>query len=108
VAEIESGIFKCLRESATRKGRDLTDWLDAVTHGYAGRILGIRMDEARLAGRLIEVASAASAASDFADILIAATAQLNGLTVLTRNLRHFLPVGVAAVDPFVALPASLF
>jgi len=28
----------------------------------------------------------------------------NGLTVLTRNLRHFAPLGVPALDPFGELP----
>ena len=28
----------------------------------------------------------------------------NGLTVLTRNLRHFVRLGVPALDPFGELP----
>jgi hypothetical protein len=35
-----------------------------------------------------------------ADIVIAATAQAHGLTVLTRNLKHFTPLAVACLDPF--------
>ena len=36
----------------------------------------------------------------YADILIAATAQHHELTVATRNLRHFQPLGVSCRDPF--------
>jgi hypothetical protein len=36
-----------------------------------------------------------------ADLAIAATAQKHGFTILTRNLRHFGPLGVAALDPSV-------
>jgi predicted nucleic acid-binding protein len=43
-------------------------------------------------------------APGLADIIIAATAQHRGLTVLSRNLRHLEPLGVAVVDPFVKLP----
>jgi hypothetical protein len=37
---------------------------------------------------------------DSADLLIAATALEHGLTVVTRNLRHFTPTGVAPLDPW--------
>jgi hypothetical protein len=40
-------------------------------------------------------------------LAIAATAQLRGWTVLTRNLRHFSPLEVPALDPFAALPPIL-
>ncbi|WP_244876980.1 PIN domain-containing protein [Acidocella facilis] len=45
-------------------------------------------------------------APGFADIIIAATAQHHGLTILTRNLRHFEPLGAAVHDPFVRLPRA--
>jgi predicted nucleic acid-binding protein len=45
-------------------------------------------------------------APGLADIIIAATAQYRGLTILSRNLRHLEPLGVAAVDPFVKLPPT--
>lgn len=42
---------------------------------------------------------------DGADLLIAATALERGLTVVTRNLRHFTPTGVATLNPWTeALP----
>jgi len=37
-----------------------------------------------------------------ADLLIAATALERGLTVVTRNLRHFEPTGVAIINPWHA------
>jgi predicted nucleic acid-binding protein len=41
-----------------------------------------------------------------AHLAIAATAQHHGLTILTRNLKHFTPLGVDAHDPFAGLPES--
>ena len=32
--------------------------------------------------------------------LVAATAAAHGLTVATRNVRHFAPTGVSVFDPF--------
>jgi predicted nucleic acid-binding protein len=104
IAEIEDGIAKAQREGATRKARDLTAWLETVLHLYADRILPFDLATARLAGSLSDRARGQGHAPGFADIIIAATAQRHGLTILTRNLRHFEPLGVPVHDPFVQLP----
>ena len=104
IAEIEDGIAKAKREGATRKARDLTAWLETVLHLYAARILPFDLATARLAGGLSDHARGQGHAPGFADIIIAATAQHHGLTILTRNLRHFEPLGVAVHDPFMRLP----
>jgi predicted nucleic acid-binding protein len=104
IAEIEDGIAKARREGATRKAKQLTDWLETVLHLYADRILAFDVAAARMAGGLSDRARGAGHAPGFADVVIAATASCHGLTILTRNVRHFAPLGVAAVDPFKALP----
>jgi predicted nucleic acid-binding protein len=45
-------------------------------------------------------AAATALGHDSADPLIAATALEHGLTVVTRNLRHFTPTGVATLNPW--------
>jgi predicted nucleic acid-binding protein len=45
-------------------------------------------------------------APGFADIVIAATARSRGLTIPTRNARHFEPLDVPTLNPFVRLPSS--
>jgi predicted nucleic acid-binding protein len=52
----------------------------------------------------VAVARGQGHAPGFADIIIAATARRRGLTILSRNVRHFEPLGVAVSNPFVALP----
>ena len=37
-----------------------------------------------------------------ADLLIAATALEHGLTIVTRNLRHFERTGASVLDPFAS------
>jgi len=100
VAEIEAGIAFATHRDAHRKAGLLTEWLEAVIDLYGGRVLPMGIHVARTAGRLSGDARAAGLAPGFADIAIAATAVYHGLTVLTRNLRHFEPLGVAALDPF--------
>lgn len=106
VAEIEDGIAKLRREGATRKAADLAAWLEALLHLYGSRILPFDTAAARVAGILSDQARAQGQAPGFADIAIAATAKHHGLTILTRNLRHFEPLGVPSIDPFLALPPA--
>lgn len=104
IAEIEDGIAKAKREGATRKATNLAAWLETTLHLYAPRILPFDLPTARLAGHLSDRARAQGHAPGFADIIIAATAQHHGMTILTRNLRHFAPLGIPAHDPFARLP----
>jgi predicted nucleic acid-binding protein len=104
VAEVVDGIAKAHREGATRKAANLSAWLDALLHLYGDRILAFDVAVARIAGTLSDVARGQGQAPGFADIVVAATARHHGLTILTRNVRHFLPLGVLVLDPFVTLP----
>ena len=104
VAEIEDGIAKLRREGATRRSDDLTAWLETVLHLHGDRILAFDTPTARLAGALSDWARGQGQVPGFADIIIAATARQHGLTILSRNIRHFAPLGVPALDPFAALP----
>lgn len=100
IAEIEAGIAKSRRENARRKASRLTAWLETILHLYADRVLPLDVGVARIAGGLFDLARGLGQAPGFADIAIAATAQVHGLTILTRNLRHFASLGVAVHDPF--------
>ena len=106
VAEIEDGIAKLRRQRATRRSRDLAQWLEAVLHLYGDRILGLDTATARIAGQLSDRARGQGHAPGFADIIIAATARQHALTILSRNARHFEPLGVPVLDPFAELPPS--
>ena len=64
---------------------------------YADRILTVDLSTARRWGRLSATIGHAGA-----DLLIAATALEHGLTVVTRNVRHFEPTGVDVLNPFIS------
>jgi predicted nucleic acid-binding protein len=106
VAKIEDGIAKSRREGATRKGSDLAAWLETVLHLYGDRVLAFDASTARIAGAMTDRARSQGQAPGFADIIIAATAQHHGLTVLSRNLKHLEPLGVVVIDPFSRLPPA--
>ena len=102
--EIEAGICKASREGARSKAADLTRWWEAVRYFYGERILPLDLPAALIAGALSDRSRALGLAPGFADIAIAAIARRHGLTILTRNLKHFSPLYDAVVDPFVELP----
>ena len=106
VAEVEDGIAKARREAAHRKAERLSDWLETLLHLYSARILPVDVPTARVLGRLSDQARGAGHAPGLADLAIAATAQVRGHTVLTRNLRHFRVMGVSSHDPFETLPGD--
>lgn len=101
-AEIQSGIARADRIGASTKAARLREWWDSIEYLYAQKLLAFDLECAHVAGRMLDETRAHQ--PGFEDIAIAATARTHDLTVLTRNLRHFGPLSVPALDPFDALP----
>lgn len=104
VAEISAGISKLEQAGAQTRAANLGKWLDLLLHLYGKRVLPLDASTARLAGKLMARTRADGYSPGFADAAIAATAESHGLTVLTRNLRHFIPFGIDVLDPLDTLP----
>ena len=83
LGEIERGIAMQERRNPGFAA-DLRAWLSEVEMLFADRVLPFDAAEAREWGRLW-----ARLGHDGADLLIAATAIVGNLTVVTRNARHF-------------------
>ena len=94
VGEIERGIIQ-QQQVNLEFSQELTKWLDGILLNYADRILPITVNIARRWGEL-----SARIGNSGADILIASTALEHGLSVVTRNERHFIPTGVPVINPF--------
>ncbi|MDA8230843.1 MAG: type II toxin-antitoxin system VapC family toxin [Magnetospirillum sp.] len=94
IGEIERGIVRQRAKDAAF-AEALEAWLNVTLRTFEDRILPVDAAVARRWGQM-----SARIGNDGADLLIAATALEHGLTVATRNLRHFEPTGVAVVDPF--------
>jgi hypothetical protein len=85
----------------------VAQWLETVLHLYGSRMLPFEVPAARIAGALSDLARTKGLRPGFADLAIAATAAAHRLTVLTRNLRHFVPLGVPPHNPLDTLPQKL-
>lgn len=67
-----------------------------------GTVLPVTEEIARRAGKLRGDFSLKGITRSQPDMLIAATAQAHGLTLVTRNVRDFDGCGIALLDPFTA------
>ncbi|WP_139738809.1 type II toxin-antitoxin system VapC family toxin, partial [Actinomyces wuliandei] len=95
VLEIEVGIARLGRRDRAQAAR-LQTWLDEeLLDVFTGRILPVDILVARRAARLHVPDPRPER-----DVLIAATAAVHGLTVATRNIKDFEPLGVAVVSPW--------
>ena len=93
IGEIERGLAAD-RDRDPAFAAQLEDWLDALMRHYGDRILPVDLSVGRRWGVLSQSLGHAGS-----DLLIAATALAHGLTVVTRNIRHFQPTGVPVLDP---------
>lgn len=82
------------------KARRPRDWIEIVMADFQDRFLPIDVEVALVAGKLEGAMLARGLNIGLADILIAATAQTHGLTVVTANTRDFEPLGVDCLAPF--------
>lgn len=101
VAEVERGICKLRRAGSGERADALARWLEALLDDGAERILSLDANVGRIAGGLSDRATAIGRHPGFADVAIAVA---DDLTIVTRNGRHFAPLGVAFVDPLATLP----
>ncbi len=104
VAELSQGIAKLRRSGASERANSLNLWLERLLAAYGDRILPLDAQAAVMAGEISDAAMAIGRHPGFSDVAIAAIAQRAHLVILTRNLKHFEPLGVACTDPFDQLP----
>ena len=95
ILELERGVLSVQRRDPKQGGR-LRKWLDNhVRPQFAGRILPI--DDA-IATRCAQLHIPDR--RNEADALIAATALVHNLSVVTRNVKDFHETGVVVIDPW--------
>ncbi|MDN7631477.1 type II toxin-antitoxin system VapC family toxin [Burkholderia cenocepacia] len=95
IMELEAGVLQIERRDA-EQGALLRAWLDGhVLPEFAGRVLPVDTAVAQRCARL-HVRDRRSER----DALIAATAIVHGMTVVTRNVADFVETGVAILNPW--------
>jgi predicted nucleic acid-binding protein len=97
VQELEIGVLLAERRDPSQGGV-LRRWLeDQVLPAFAERVLPVDTTVARR-GAVLHVPDP----RPVRDSLIAATALVHGMSVVTRNVADFAPMGVEIIDPWQA------
>jgi predicted nucleic acid-binding protein len=95
VQELEIGVLLAQRRDSAQ-GAVFRTWLDShVRPAFAGRILPVDLAVALRSARLH-----VPDPRPVRDGLIAATALVHGLTIVTRNVADFAPCGVRLLNPW--------
>lgn len=94
LGEIAKGAAQCaVRDSA--QAAIYYQWLNLVRSNYADRTIAVDADITEAWGRL-----ATKRTFPVVDGLIAATALVRGMTLVTHNVRDFADAGVSVIDPW--------
>ncbi len=95
IEELEIGVL-LLERRDVRQGAMFRTWLDThVLPAFADRILPVDVSVAQRSARLH-----VPDPRPLRDTLIAATALVHGMVVVSRNVADFEPMGVRVVDPW--------
>ncbi len=95
LGEIRQGIER-LRQRDPAQANVFDAWLGRLRQDYSDRILPITLEVAEEWGRLNSVRPL-----PVVDSLLAATARVHGLTLVTRNTADLAQTGVQILNPFV-------
>jgi hypothetical protein len=93
LGELQAGVENT-RQQDTARAAIIESWIDSVAASY--NVLPMDGGAFRRWGKLMR----GKPADLIADAMIAATAAIHNLTVVTRNLRDFERLGVLAFNPF--------
>lgn len=96
IQELEIGVLLAERRDS-KKGEVLRAWLiNQVVPAFSGRILPVDLEVAQRSAQLH-----VPDPQPVRDALIAATAIVHGMTVVTRNVVDFEPTGVQVINPWI-------
>ncbi|MGH6922705.1 MAG: type II toxin-antitoxin system VapC family toxin [Propylenella sp.] len=94
-------VYGAERSPDAKRRAKLLAWIAQVTAEFDGRTIAVDNAVAERSGRLRALAVTQGRPATVVDALIAASAQLHGLRLATRNTKDFKPFGIAVVNPWL-------
>lgn len=97
IGEIKNGI--CMLGD-TKKSRALSEWLNELQATFSPRVLSVNATVAECWGEILAANAKSGNTCPAIDALIAATAKVDNLILVTRNIRDMDGMGVKLLNPF--------
>lgn len=97
IAEVEQGIAAIPH---SRRRLHLEAWRDEMVDSMEGRIIPVELEIARAWGSLRARLAGLGRSIEPLDAFIAATAEVNNLVLVTRNVKHFNAWGGPLLNPW--------
>ena len=96
IGEIKNGI--CMLGD-TKKARALAEWLNELQATFSPRVLSVNATVAECWGEILAANAKSGNTRPAIDALIAATAKVDNLILVTRNVRDMDGMGVKILNP---------
>ena len=97
IGEIKNGI--CMLGD-TKKARALAEWLNELQATFSPRVLSVNATVAECWGEILAANAKSGNTRPAIDALIAASAKVDNLILVTRNVRDMDGMGVKLLNPF--------
>jgi predicted nucleic acid-binding protein len=95
IGEIQEGIIRKAKYDA-HEAKILTKWLELILEEYSERIIDVDTETCLKWSELLVIDK-----TNAVDALMAAQAIYHGMTVVTRNVKHFIQFKVKLLNPFM-------
>jgi len=96
IGELRRGVENLKHRGDGPQAKKVEAWLNLIVSEYSDRIIGFDDDCAQVWGRLMSPNN-----QNAVDKQIAAIGLIHGMTVVTRNVKHFVGTGVVLTNPFI-------
>lgn len=107
IMEVRYGIDKSHSKGATKKAAQLRRWLTSAETLYRNRIIPVSIEIAHKAGEILYAAVTAGMMPSSEDAIIAATAEVKGFAVLSRNAKDMQALKANWLNPLHTLPPNV-
>lgn len=97
IGELEKGITK---RGGDARAKELKSWLLGILRTYGGRVIPVSMTIAREWGRICGENERLGHPRPMVDSVIAATASVEKMALVTRNVNDFVGFNVSVFNPF--------
>jgi len=96
IGELRRGVENLRNRGDVSQAKKIEGWLNLILSEYSDRIIEFDADCAQVWGRLMSPHN-----QNAVDKQIAAIGLIHGMSIVTRNVKHFAGTGTTLINPFI-------